>query len=207
MNKNKNYANIEEFGRGIDDSYRNPLTYCLLSAHDNQFMHGSGSSVPVAGSKECQEYMSDLWAEHANTDDQSDRLLYSHFRNATDVSLNNICIQNSTSKRLVKQLTNGQSLLLNTAWKRYGRGNKINYPFDPLVANSPLTTSFSGDVVCVVDPQTIDDDPFMDLCLKNYNITMDVLINIAVSCKKFKIDLTNTKIGEFQKQYFEHLNK
>lgn len=204
-----NYVQYSTFG-GAEDMTSDPITYCFVSELDKSFLHGNGDTVPNCNSLSCQEYMSSLWAQHANTNDQYDRLCYRYFLANTTPSYMpnlvnrwNLCNSCDNTNR---PFSKGEILLRNAARKRYGSGQKNWFAFDPTSPASPYVYSLVGPVQCTVDPKVIDNDKFMDLCLRNPVATMDVLVNISNSCKRLGINLEGTKIGNFQRQYLDHVS-
>jgi hypothetical protein len=112
-------------------------------------------------------------------------------------------VQNYKSNEIIQRgLVVGETLLTNSAQRRFCQFPgcvKVEEPFDPNVANSPLIYHYNSNCVpvCSVDPKTIDSDPLMNRCLANPNVALDTLVNICNTSKRMGVNLNGTKIGNF----------
>jgi hypothetical protein len=224
-----NYAKISNFGGTINSPTNNPITYCMFDNIDTQFDHGPVGKRYGPYSKSCQLFMADYCAnnwdgfcEIASRDPEQ--------RYPNDLLCNQFPagrFQPPGGNSVNGNTTAGNILIRNAAQRRFCNMDQCAakvYPFDPNVADSPLikdygwnngncggATCTDGDdyrlqlgqgcnLVCSVDPATIDDDVVMNKCLDDPGIALDVLVNICRTSKKNGVDLTGTRIGNFCQQ-------
>lgn len=207
MSKNSNsYRGIASFGSNAYAPVDHPLSYCMSTQMDNQFLHGSSSVTIGANSKHCQEYMTQYCAEN--------------FDGFCEAASKNSCTdfpnqgQGCTGKGDIacRGMNLGEALIRNVAADRFliqmSGCHKAFQPFDPNVPNSPMVASWRSDVcgytnACVpvyaVDPETIDKDDVMNKVLQNPRIAEDILVNIYNTMKRMGTlgRLKGTKLGRF----------
>lgn len=200
------YRNINKVGgKAFMSEVSNPLTYCINDTMSQRFLHGSNASIYGQNSRQCQSFLSDYCSQHWDSAceiaSKNSRIFYPN-------DLANANISGRTYN--FKGLTSGESLIRNTAAKKYliSLGNCIpKYePFDPTVANSPMIqfwVSETGTNDCVplyaVNAKTIDEDVVMNKILDKPSIALDILINIYNNHKRMNMleELKNTRIGRF----------
>ena len=106
--------------------------------------------------------------------------------------------------------TQGDMLIRNTAERKYLvqmiNGQQVFEPFDPLVASSPMISSWrpvgfqlNMAPIFAVNPNTIDNDIVMDKILARPHIARDILTNIFHTMKRLNTlqNLKGTKLGNF----------
>lgn len=216
MNRSS-YKSISHFGPNVMSAVDNPLTYCMSTDLDNNFMHGGISdSIGGAYSKPCQLYMGQYCAK------EWDKFCEIASANSNTYWPNNAQPCDSKSDTECKGLTSGEYLIRNTAMEKYlvTMGNcKVKMePFDPTVASSPMIKYYVNDNCsysnrCVpeygVKPNEIDNDPVMDKLLARPGIGFDILVNIYNSMKRRGTlqQLSATKLGRYYSvnPYFKKL--
>ena len=210
------YRNIKDFGRNNHDlGVENPLSYCMFSTIDKDFLHGGNAYVYGPESRPCQSFMSKYCSEG-----------WDGFCEVASKNTN-ASFPNQLSSGNVTNMNNGETLIRNTAQKKYlvaMEGNCVQKfePFDPLVANSPMISywgsgdCYSGDCAidgCIpyyaVNAAIIDDDPVMNKILNKPSIAFDILMNIHDTMKKYGTydSLKGTKLGKFYDLFFEKMKK
>lgn len=201
------YKSVSEFGSNNYSHVNNPLTYCLDNTIEQRFLHGSSHSDTLGQhSKSCQlflsEYCSQKWDNFCEAASQNNSKSYPF--HSQHSSLDNTC----------SNLTAGESLILNTASRKYLvkmlNCDKVYKPFDPTVATSPMISYWVPNCyasTCIpvyeVDPKNIDDDIVMNKILENPKIATNLLTNIFNTMKRkgnLK-DLKGTKLGFLYKLY------
>lgn len=203
-----NYTSIKNFGSNALSEVNNPLTYCLTTDLDNAFMHGGQANILRRDSRPCQLFLSEYCAQG--------------WDNFCEVASHNQNI--SFPNGMVRPFgghpppgtTQGDMLIRNTAERKYLvqmiNGQEVFEPFDPVVANSPLISSWrpvgcqvggSGQLtmapIYAVNPNTIDGDVVMDKILARPHIAQDILVNIYNNMKRLNTlqNLKGTKLGNF----------
>lgn len=177
-----------------------PLTYCLGNNVSQRFNHGSNADIYGQNSKPCQAYLSQYCA---NNWDGICETTYNNC-NAADAEYSFPADPTMSGSQQVQGLTSSDILLLNTAYRKYlykmHNCDMVSEPFDPLVAASPIITSWRG-MNCVpeyvVDPDTIDDDPVMNRLLLKPWIAKDLFRNIHNNMKRLGTlpKLRGTRLG------------
>ena len=194
-----NYTSIKNFGSNALSEVNNPLTYCLTTDLDNAFMHGGQANILRRDSRPCQLFLSEYCAQG--------------WDNFCEVASHN---QNISFPNPPPGTTQGDMLIRNTAERKYLvqmiNGQEVFEPFDPVVANSPLISSWrpvgcqvggSGQLtmapIYAVNPNTIDGDVVMDKILARPHIAQDILVNIYNNMKRLNTlqNLKGTKLGNF----------
>lgn len=190
------YARIVEFGSNANnDPNANPLSYCMTSTLDNNFLHTAGENYGPY-SRPCQMFMSDYCAQNWNgVCEVASKNINNHFPD-TGSYLNLPSYLNNRGASdgkptLGNEFSQGELLIRNTAMKKYisavSANCALNYqPFDPLTPTSPLigywNTTNGQPSGCIpiyeVNPKTIDDDPVMDKLLQKPSLGIDILVNI-----------------------------
>jgi len=207
-----NYRRISSLGGNIQQN--DPLTYCLLRTIDAPFLNGAQATT-ISGKygKNCQAYMSDYcaknWNEVCEFASQDKEVQYPN----TLATCGSPSVISCSGPIEGNGANAGDILVANTAAKKYlvgGRGCGLKYePFDPLVANSPMISYFTGSCnsqgnesyvpIYAVNPSTIDSDPVMNKILAKPNIAWGILVNIfntSQRLNKFQ-ELKGTKIYNF----------
>jgi hypothetical protein len=203
------YRPISNFGSNAKSQVNNPLTYCMTTKLDQQFMHGGSADIFGAYSKNCQQYMgqycAEKWDEFCEIASNDPNTNYP----------NNIQQCGSIGDTACKGMNAGEILIRNTAAKKYltSMANcvKKQEPFDPNVASSPMISywisdgcSYSNACIPVyeVDPSKIDSDIVMNKILNKPIIAIEILINIYNTMKRKGTlqQLKNTKLGRFYSQ-------
>lgn len=206
------YSKIINFGPNISDYATNPLSYCMNSTIDNEFIHGSSGDLLGQHSAKCQMFMSDYCSKKWDSNCEVSSM------NISKSYPNNIGFSFGFTEDA--GLTAGDILVKNTAAKKYLVENYNCHwqyePFDPTVANSPLVRKSMTNEInrqCVpvyeVDPKTIDSDPVMDKILMKPHIAALILVNIYNTMKRKGTlgHLAKTKLGRFysvNNDYFEN---
>ena len=203
-----NYTSIKNFGSNAVSEVNNPLTYCLTTDLDSAFMHGGQASVLRANSKACQLFLSEYCAQ--GWDNFCEMASYNQ-----NISFpNGMTTQSSGCPP--PGTTQGDMLIRNTAQRKYLvqmiNGQQVFEPFDPVVASSPMISSWRplgcqvgsfGQLnmapIYAVDPKTIDDDIVMNKILTRPHIAKDILENIFHNMKRLNTlqNLKGTKLGKF----------
>ena len=201
-----NYSNISKFGSNISTDSSNPITYCLNTELGNGFAHGSSAHTIGSNSRNCQMFMAQYCAQ--GWDDFCEVAS----KNSVTYYPNNLNNCNLPGDILAKEMTLGESLVRNTAKRKYLKkminGDLVYEPFDPTVADSPMISYYVNSNRCnygsgmapvyEVNPQTIDADPVMNKILQKPQIAMDILINIYNSMTRNGTigTLMGTKLGK-----------
>lgn len=212
------YANIVNFGNNVEKSpNNNPLSYCMTSELDNNFMH-TAAETRGPYSQPCQMFMSDYCAKEWNgVCEVASRNTNNQFPNTATPWL---CDKNGQGACLGSgigsQFTQGDNLIRNTAIKKYmsAMSETCSYsyqPFDPLVPTSPMIRYWNKSCadctpIYEVNPKTIDSDPVMDKLLARPLLGMDIFLNIYNTAKRNGTlsSLKGTKLYNFfQGSYFQ----
>ncbi len=205
-----NYTSIKNFGPNAVSEVNNPLTYCLTTDLDSAFMHGGQANVLRRDSRPCQlflsEYCAQGWDNFCERASQNQNI---SFPNGMTTQCG-ACPPPGT--------TQGDMLIRNTAERKYLvqmiNGQQVFEPFDPVVASSPMISSWrpvgcqvggcgAGQLtmapIYAVNPNTIDDDVVMDKILARPHIAKDILVNIYNTMKRLNTlqNLKGTKLGNF----------
>ena len=205
-----NYTSIKNFGPNAVSEVDNPLTYCLTSDLDNAFMHGGQANILRRNSRPCQlflsEYCAQGWDNFCEIASQNQNISFPNGMTTPCGGCSPLGI------------TQGDMLIRNTAERKYLiqmiNGKQVFESFDPLVASSPMISSWrpvgsqvggcgSGQLtmspIYAVNPKTIDDDVVMDKILAKPDIAKDILINIYFNMKRLGTlyNLKGTKLGNF----------
>ena len=205
-----NYTSIKNFGPNAVSEVNNPLTYCLTTDLDSAFMHGGQANVLRRDSRPCQLFLSEYCAQ--GWDNFCERASHNQ----------NISFPNGMTTQCgacpPPGTTQGDMLIRNTAERKYLvqmiNGQQVFEPFDPVVANSPMISSWrpvgcqvggcgAGQLtmapIYAVNPKTIDDDVVMDKILARPHIAKDILVNIFHTMKRLNTlqNLKGTKLGNF----------
>ena len=209
-----NYASIVNFGQSVEKSKLvNPLSYCMTSDLDNNFVHTAGQ-INGPYSKACQMFMSDYCSKEWNgICEVASRNTNNQYPNTAmpwycDKKGQGACL----GVGIGSQFTQGDNLIRNTAAKKYLSNMSSNCcmkyePFDAQVPSSPMISYWEADCslrsgctpVYEVDPKTIDSDPVMNKILSKPILGMDILLNIYNSAKRMgKLEgLKGTKLYNF----------
>jgi len=207
-----NYTSIKNFGPNTLSEVNNPLTYCLTTDLDSAFMHGGQTNVLRPHSRPCQlflsEYCAQGWDNFCEVASQNQNISFPnsmqpqyHGYSSPGITQGDILTRNTAERKYLIQMINGQ---------------QVFEPFDPVVANSPMISSWSpvgsqnngygygsGQMTMVpiyaVNPNTIDNDIVMDKILTRPHIAKDILVNIYNTMKRVNTlqNLKNTKLGNF----------
>lgn len=205
-----NYTSIKNFGSNAISEVNNPLTYCLTTDLDSAFMHGGQANVLRRDSRPCQLFLSEYCAQG--------------WDNFCEVASHNqnISFPNGMTTPCggcqAPGTTQGDMLIRNTAERKYLvrmiNGQQVFESFDPVVANSPMISSWRpvgcqvggcgfGQLtmapIYAVNPNTIDGDVVMDKILARPHIAKDMLVNIYNTMKRLNTlqNLKGTKLGNF----------
>lgn len=195
-----NYKQILDFGSNSE--INNPLTYCMNINMNHKFLHGSSSNNYGQYSIHCQNFLSDYCSE----------------------KWDDFCQVASEDTKFVEScsgLTAGETLIKDTAEKKYIVDilgcKKIQRPFDPNVAASPLITYWVskedesllynenknfGTPVYNIDINNIDNDIIISYLVEKPYIAPRVLIGLYKSIKQ-KNELqkiSQTHLGKFYQQ-------
>lgn len=209
------YTLLSNFGRNVYNISENPLNHCLLSPLDSAFINGSGSNrVSGMNSHHCQAFMSDYCANNWNN--TCEILSESTQQNTVNsLSIYSLDMLNPL-KNHNNELTSGDILLLNVAYKKYLKNGSCNIkhePFDSMVVNSPLISLWDKHCIPVfeVDPKIIDEDPVMNKLLLKPLVGLNILVNIYnTAIRKNTIDsLRGTKLYTFfySKNFQDYINR
>jgi hypothetical protein len=189
-----NYVRINEFGFKQPDN--DPASICAFSTNiDKSFEGGVMGYQHGASSLNCQIYMADRaaknWDWYAENLSFNPEPLPTMINPGYDVELNQI-----------KNL--GDAFLVNTAYQKYCQFPGARYIQEnlfPTNASSPIINIRVGGIPeCTVDPNTIDDDLLMEKILHR-QIGDDLLLNIWNTSMRKGVDITNTRVGRYIKQF------
>ncbi len=197
-----NYTRIKNFGRNAVSEVNNPLTYCLTTGLDSAFMHGGQANILGRNSRPCQLFLSEYCAQG-----------WDNFCEIASEN-QNISFPNGMTRPCggcsPVGTTQGDMLIRNTAERKYLvqmiNGQQVFEPFDPLVASSPMISSWrpvgfqlNMAPIFAVNPNTIDNDIVMDKILARPHIARDILTNIFHTMKRLNTlqNLKGTKLGNF----------
>tara|TARA_B110000211_G_scaffold230145_1_gene289106 strand:- start:635 stop:1252 length:618 start_codon:yes stop_codon:yes gene_type:complete len=201
-----NYKQILDFGSNSE--INNPLTYCMNINMNHKFLHGSSSNDYGQHSVHCQNFLSDYCSE----------------------KWDDFCQIASEETKLLDSngLTAGETLIKDTAEKKYIVDvlgcKKIQRPFDPNVAASPLITYWVskedesllhsennniGTPVYDIDINNIDNDIVIKYLVEKPYIAPRVLIGLYKSIKKKNAisKISDTNLGNFYVKNSNIFNK
>lgn len=219
-----NYTRISNFGSNAVSELNNPLTYCLNTDLDNQFLHGSSSVTLSSHSLPCQRFMSEYcsqkWDNYCEAASQN---AFTDWKNPNYFPNNMVnCLGDSVKNSgpgLSYSLSQGDMLVRNTASRKYLinmiGADKVYELFDPNVPSSPMISYWipngnggcsdggcggnQGTPVYSVDPSTIENDMVMHKLLNNPKIAPDILTNMYNTMKRMNTlpQLSGTRLGNF----------
>lgn len=177
------YRSFGRFGFPDTNPANQPLARCSLNLLDAGFQYGGSSRTFGPESKNCQLFMAQRCA--TNWDDFCENA-----SNNTDDRYPD----SATGLGIAQRLSAGESLIRSTAYEKYlvgmVNGVKKQIPFDPLVAHSPMLTTYvspSGlpmTPIFRIDPMTVQLDVVLSKLLAKPSIAPDVLVGLYTSAKK-----------------------
>lgn len=182
------YSTISNLGKSVQyhTDHGDPLTYCLQSDYNSEWMHGSTVSNLLSSShcEPCQLYMSERCAE------KWDGACAAYYQKNQDTFWPNLgAVDLQSQKRANNFLkytpTTGENMIRNTIEKRfflYPSTSTVKAPFDPNMASSPLYTRFHVDNMnpqWTLHPLSIgtihDNDHYTNLMLDNSKVCFDLI--------------------------------
>lgn len=201
-----NYTQILDFGE--NSQINNPLTYCTRINMNHKFLHGSSSNNYGQYSVHCNNFMSDYCAEKWDSFCET--------------------ASRDNKKDGCNLLTEGEKLIKESAEKKYTKNikgfKKIQKPFDPNVASSPLINYWVlkkdnsrlydenvdyDKVIYHININTIDSDKLLNKLINKPYIAPKVIIGLYKSLKESNNleKISGTKLGKFYKKNFEVFKK
>jgi hypothetical protein len=201
-----NYKQILDFGSNSE--INNPLTYCMNINMNHKFLHGSSSNNYGQYSVHCQNFLSDYCSE----------------------KWDDFCQVASEDTNFIDScgLTAGETLIKETAEKKYIVDvlgcKKIERPFDPNVAASPLISYWVskedesvihtednniGTSVYDINTSSIDNDIIISYLVEKPYIAPNVLIGLykVIKQKNELSKISETILGKFYIKNSDVFNK
>ena len=199
MSRFRNYKPIVEFGCQDDKTLTtNPFQLALSNTPNKSFDNGVNAYYFNPNNKYSQEFMAQYCA--SNWDNMCELA-----SNSLEPTVNAI----SKFSQTTNNQTLGENTIRNSAVEKYcdlyGCNAKM-IQLNPIDSTSPYIRQYEGNCVpvCMVNPETIENDPIMNKMLNDPYKYMDIITNIYHNNMRNGVDLrkTNTRLGDF----LRHLN-